>query len=281
MRPLAAGPRRARVWAAELATALLAASAAGVGPAAAEPESTCVTCHEVDIDASLARPVPEWRESVHAARLVSCDGCHGGDPRREDASGSMSPQAGFLPAPDSAQVADHCGICHDEIAESHVRGRFGVAIASGIRAPSCTTCHMQEGHRVRRASPEMLAAREACDGCPGVDDAAVVARLAALDEAEQDLRARMAVVEARGVELSDFDRELDEARRRFATSLHAFDDGQTREAAGVAAGRLASLAARLTELEREVAVRLRLGFWLVGSLAVLLAALLVGLRLSR
>ena len=58
-----------------------------------EDESTCVSCHDAEPDVELAASVPEWRESVHAEALVSCDACHGGDARLEDGDEVRIPPA--------------------------------------------------------------------------------------------------------------------------------------------------------------------------------------------
>jgi hypothetical protein len=196
--------------------------AGGVVSGDAGAESTCVTCHEVDIDARLALPVPEWRDSVHARSDVSCDACHGGDPRVEDADGSMSPQVGFEPAPRPGETVAHCGACHEEVAD-----RYRAALASGAAGNErgCAGCHLREGHRVREAGPEQLAPAPSCPECATPGFAAAREALLVLRGDRRAIVARVAEVERRGFELADQRALLDAAEREVARALHEFDPG--------------------------------------------------------
>jgi hypothetical protein len=256
--------------------ALLAAVASAAAAASAEEdgESTCVTCHEVEISEPLAVPVPEWSESVHALHLVSCDACHGGDPRLEDADASMSEEAGFLENPSWTEMADYCGVCHEAIAASYAVGRFGRAIEQGVRAPTCETCHMQDGHRILAAVPGEIVTRETCPGCPSVADPERCAGILEDVRAERtSLLARIDGVEARGIELSDFRRGVAQVHGAFENAVHEFDDESLDAARSLAVAQYRGLGEQVAAFDREAASRQRLGVGLLAALALLFAAL--------
>jgi hypothetical protein len=233
----------------------------------------------VDIDAMLAVPVPEWRASVHAEHRVSCDGCHGGDPRLEDADESMAEEAGFLRLPSWTEMSDHCGVCHEEIAESYTIGRFGRALGEGLRVATCATCHMQDGHRIVEASPGEIVTTASCPDCPSVaDPLAVVATLERVRDSELVLSLAMDDVEAKGIELSDFRADLREVHRNFTRALHEFDSEGIDAAASLAITQCEGVGEQVAVLDREADSRLRLGSGLLGSLALLFIALVASLR---
>lgn len=256
---------------------VLAAAAAAQGYE--EDESTCVTCHEAEIDEALAVPVPEWRDSVHAAHLVSCDACHGGDPRLEDGDDSMSEEAGFLEIPSWTEMADHCGVCHEAIAASFTVGRFGRGIEAGVRVATCATCHMQDGHRTVAARPEEIVTDETCPGCPSVGDPqSFMAILRSADEPEAELLGAIAVVEAKGIELTDFREGVGRVHDTFMRAVHEFDDEGLGAAQALAITQYDGLREQVAVLDREADGRRRLGVGMLAALALLFGALLVSLR---
>lgn len=261
-----------------LACTLLAVSSAGAA-AAEEDEGSCVTCHEVDIDEILAKPVPEWRESVHAAHWVSCDACHGGDPRIEDADESMSEEAGFMELPSWAEMADHCGMCHEAIAGAWLEGRFGEGLAAGQRVATCATCHMQDGHRIGEAKPAELVIDDSCPGCPPLSHtAAKVALLEEMERREKAVRETIAEVESLGVSLSDLRAELRDAHEGFQLSLHRFDDDAIERGRLDATAGYERLATRARDLEVRARGHRRLGFGMLAALALLFTSLWLAAR---
>lgn len=244
----------------------------------ADDESTCVTCHEVEPDEELAISVPEWRESVHALHAVSCDACHGGDPRIEDADESMSEEAGFLELPSWSEIADHCGVCHEEISETWQQGSFGRA-ARDTRVATCADCHMQDGHRILEAVPEELVTRESCPGCPTVTDpAAALAELREVQRAEQELALGMDVVLAKGIDTTDFRLGLEQVHAAFARTVHEFDDESLFAAKALALTQYRGLSEQVAQLDREADGRRRFGLGLLAALALLFAALFIRSR---
>ena len=88
----------------------------GVGSAVAAEETVCQQCH-AGLDSHLSEPVELWQTSVHADNGVSCHDCHGGDPTDFDMA--MSPDRGFIGAPEYEEVPKFCGRCHIGVKEDY------------------------------------------------------------------------------------------------------------------------------------------------------------------
>jgi hypothetical protein len=227
----------------------------------------------VEPDEALALPVPEWRDSVHAPHAVSCDACHGGDPRIEDGDESMSEEAGFLELPSWNEMDIHCGLCHEEIAETWQAGRFGRAMPER-RVATCADCHMQDGHRILAAIPEEIITSETCPGCPTLADAdAGLATLRAVADAERKLLTAMGVVEGKGIDMTDFRLGLEQVHGAFARTVHEFDDESLIAARALALTQYRGLGESVAALEVEADGRRRLGLALIAALALLFMAL--------
>ena len=94
------------------------------GWAAAEENNSCENCHRdpdfLVTNKQLYEYFQEWSGSIHRQEGVTCDDCHGGDPRapgKKQAHGegvsSSDPSSGIH----YKNVPDTCGTCHDEIWE--------------------------------------------------------------------------------------------------------------------------------------------------------------------
>ena len=122
----------------------LLAAAAGV-PAHA---NTCLSCHRtLPAPTAGARAYADWKDSVHARGGVTCDRCHGGDPR---AASAEAAHRGVRPPSDprsrvrAAAIPAMCGSCHTAQLAEFRRSRHSRVLqaAGGPReAPTCVTCH--------------------------------------------------------------------------------------------------------------------------------------------
>ncbi|MGA1874363.1 MAG: hypothetical protein ACMUIA_02015 [bacterium] len=76
---------------------------------ASRVENQCLACHK-GLPAHLALYPQEWTTSIHAARNISCENCHGGDP-----TSSNKPdigQKGYRGAPAKHEIPAFCDRCH-------------------------------------------------------------------------------------------------------------------------------------------------------------------------
>ncbi|MCX5889322.1 MAG: multiheme c-type cytochrome, partial [Deltaproteobacteria bacterium] len=61
-------------------------------------QNVCIDCHTSDLMKEDYREIPAaWRKSWHDHTGVSCQDCHGGDPK--DAARSLKPESGFVGVP--------------------------------------------------------------------------------------------------------------------------------------------------------------------------------------
>lgn len=135
--------------------------------------NACVHCHE-DLPGRLGSIVSlEWKESVHYANGVACDGCHGGDPavRREQFATldefknaahmardpkfltvQAQPEA-FVSRVRGREVSYFCGKCHALVKEKHLGSPHG-----NNGDPTCLYCHARgpDGHGTHRIVPAAL-----------------------------------------------------------------------------------------------------------------------------
>jgi hypothetical protein len=125
-------------------------------------ENTCITCHE-GLGGKHAEITADWAESVHEARGVGCVSCHGGDPTKESAEESMSPEAGYLGPLPKDQIPGLCGSCHTRVdlmrpfdlstdqLDQYWQSQHGQALLEGDpNVATCFDCH--DGHRVLKVS---------------------------------------------------------------------------------------------------------------------------------
>ena len=144
---------RSRILMAAAAAVLVALLA----PPARAVDNGCINCHQ-DLDEPLNTPVRKFSADIHAARGLSCQSCHGGDPTSMDMGEAMSPAKGFKAAPKNGlEVVTLCASCHsnaeymhgfdpalriDQLAEyrSSVHGKrlFG---AGDAKVATCISCH--------------------------------------------------------------------------------------------------------------------------------------------
>ena len=125
---------------------ILGASAPASKVAKKNLADTCGACHSnPDFLAKhkipFAKPVEAYRLSVHGrevakgnASAASCSDCHGS----HDILASQDPKARV----NRANVADTCGVCHNEVQVVYADSVHGLAVKRGSNdSPTCTDCH--------------------------------------------------------------------------------------------------------------------------------------------
>jgi len=129
-------------------------------------DTVCIECHAGQ-PGSLGAPVADWRTSIHSENGVSCHDCHGGDPT--DFAMAMSPEKGFLGAPEYTEVPAFCGRCHVGVSDAYQAGAHGQAIESG--GAQCVVCH--GNHAIQKANLDLIN-EEACSQCHTYERAALI-----------------------------------------------------------------------------------------------------------
>ncbi len=133
--------------------------------------SACVTCHEL-MGAELARPVKEWKGSIHQQNGISCDFCHGGDANvdvgnvrqlsaqefAEKQTRAMSISHGFVGKPAGKELFAICARCHRASVDRYANSIMGKAYLDKKGGPSCVACH----HAHHNTMPEVPRVCESC-----------------------------------------------------------------------------------------------------------------------
>ena len=145
-----------------------------------EKSDKCLTCHQAIGD----RPSELFANDVHRQRGISCAGCHGGDPGKEEMEDGMSKSAGFIGVPKGDEITAACATCHAnasvmvkkynsdlpqdqaELLSASVHGKLSTT--GKERIVQCTTCHGSHGI-VRVTNPRSpvypLNAPKTCASC--------------------------------------------------------------------------------------------------------------------
>lgn len=138
--------------------------------------NVCVGCH-TDRNPEI---VKEWSESRHREVGVTCEGCHGGDPRSEERA--MEKAAGFLGKLLPPQIPRACARCHsdpvrmrpynvrtDQYAQylTSVHGKQ-LKEKNDPNVATCASCHGSHGIRVKtdpRSTVYRTRVAETCAKC--------------------------------------------------------------------------------------------------------------------
>lgn len=80
---------------------------------AQEAQSTCIECHSL-LEDELKVPTDSFAIDVHNRPELGCVGCHGGDNTSDDMEVAMSPDKGFIGAPDALEIPKLCSRCHSD-----------------------------------------------------------------------------------------------------------------------------------------------------------------------
>jgi hypothetical protein len=139
---------------------------ASSGAARAEKtENSCVRCHsQLPSSSFVGARSHSWTGSVHQKHGVTCDRCHGGNPRaaeEKDAHagvlGSANPQSAVY----FKNIPSTCGRCHGAEFYKFTQSRHYRMLESTGKGPECVTCH---GSMVTSIlTPDTIAA--VCEQC--------------------------------------------------------------------------------------------------------------------
>lgn len=231
-------------------------------------DTVCIQCHSGQ-PGRLGAPVAEWRTSVHAQNSISCHDCHGGDPT--DFAMAMSPERGFIGAPEYAEVPDFCGRCHVGVAKEYKAGGHGLAVENG--GAQCVVCH--KNHAVNRANLDIIN-EETCTQCHSYERAALI-RLSLVEtdtlvsKVEQDLdrlyRLGFAVDEMKG--------SLFNQRNAFHRVFHDVDVDRVRQETAAVQAELGKIVSQIAEVDATLGKRklwgsVVIGFFLLAGVIFLL-----------
>jgi nitrate/TMAO reductase-like tetraheme cytochrome c subunit len=251
-----------------LTLASLAAFAALQPPVAAAtepPETVCIQCHGTLPD-KLGAPVKLWRTSIHAENGISCNACHGGDPK--DAADAMNRARGFLGAPKEIEVPAFCGRCHPGVMKDYLASAHGLKLGKG--GPTCITCH--SNHAVLKASLDLIN-EKSCTRCHSFERArAIRDAMLQTETTIIGIDKRIKGFQAQGVDTDRMGKGLFAIRNRFHTLFHDVNVTRVKSESTQINSELAKLDQELKRIEAARAERKLAGGFVIAG-ALLLAGL--------
>ena len=230
-----------------------------------QPETVCIQCHS-SLPDQLGAPVKLWRTSIHAENGISCNACHGGDPK--DAADAMNRAHGFLGAPKETDIPAFCGRCHPGVMKDYLTSAHGMALGKG--GPTCVTCH--GNHQVVKASLQLINEKN-CSRCHSFERARIIRD--AMQQTESTIvgiDARISGFQAEGVDTERLGKGLFAIRNRFHTLFHEVNAALVKKESTQINSELAKLDLDLKVIEDTRAKRKAAGGIAVGF--VLLMAFL-------
>jgi len=183
-------------------------------------ENRCISCHASDrMKPEFKDIVEAWQASWHAKNRISCENCHGGDPK--DASMAMSRQRGFVGNPKHKDVPPFCGKCHIGIMNNFLESGHGKALSAGKKAPDCSTCH--GSHNIQKASIDIIS-EQLCTKCHSYDRAKIMkVALFLIEKRVSQLEQRLAELKQAGIYPEADEKTLFSTQAEFRTLFHTVD----------------------------------------------------------
>ncbi len=139
----------------------------------------CITCH-LDVEEI---PADFFKEDVHLKEGLSCAGCHGGDPTKDDEELAKGPGTGFIGVPSRAEIPQFCGKCHSDPAfmrtynpriHSDQEAQYATSVhgkrlkEGDTKVAECASCHTAHGilpASDSRSSVNALNVPQTCANC--------------------------------------------------------------------------------------------------------------------
>lgn len=236
----------------------------------AQTGNACIQCHG-SLEGRLGEPVKLWKGSVHAENGVTCNECHGGDPR--DAANAMSPARGFIGIPKDRDIPGVCGRCHVGVKKDYLASAHGRALEKG--GPTCVTCH--GNHAVKKASLDLIN-ETGCSRCHSYEKAGELKNaMAKTEDMIVTTDNRINNFKKEGVDTEIMEKSLFSARNQFHALSHELDVRKVQDESARITGQLRKLDSSLEEIKAEHQKRRITGAIAVG-LALLAALFLYLLR---
>ncbi len=215
-------------------------------------QNLCISCHASETMKPEYQPIVEaWQASWHAQNNISCQSCHGGDPK--DPALSMSRQRGFLGVPTALAVPEFCGKCHIGILNNYLDSGHGKALKGSRKAPNCVTCH--GSHNIQKASIGIIN-EQLCTKCHSYERAKVMKQALFLTEKRiGELDDRILELKRQGFFADADQKALFSTQAEFRTLFHTVDVNLVKEKTGEVSANLDRIDAHVKAAVRELGFR--------------------------
>lgn len=183
-------------------------------------ENRCISCHaSQSMKPELQEITDAWQASWHAQNKISCEHCHGGDPR--DASMAMSHERGFVGKPKDREVPAFCGKCHIGILNNYLESGHGKALMAGKKGPNCVVCH--GSHNIQKGSIDTIN-EQLCSKCHSYERAKIMkVALFATETRITRLEQRLRELKREGIYPGTDEKSLFNTQAEFRTLFHTVD----------------------------------------------------------
>ncbi len=215
-------------------------------------QNVCLDCHTSELVKSEYQAIPgEWRKSWHYQNGVSCQDCHGGDPK--DAARSMTPESGFVGVPKPREVPEFCGKCHIGIMENYLESGHGKALKATGRGPNCVLCH--GSHNVQKATLNIIN-EKLCGVCHKYDRAKdMKASLLLTEQKINDIDHHLKTLKAGLIATENEDKVLFQTQAEYRTLFHTVDVNLVKDRTAEFTKKLAALNEQVQQGFRELRFR--------------------------
>ena len=119
--------------------------------ASASTGNSCIDCHRKASfqvrNKKLYSYFQDWKQSIHREEGVSCDDCHGGNPKKKDKSRAHGGKIGGTKESrllNYKNIPKVCGQCHGEIYQGYLKSnhyKYLITRKMELQGPNCVTCH--------------------------------------------------------------------------------------------------------------------------------------------
>lgn len=183
-------------------------------------ENVCIGCHASErMRPAFRNIVDEWKMSWHAQNNISCQDCHGGDPK--DAALAMSRKRGFVGTPGYREVPEFCGKCHIGILKNYREGGHGKALKSTGRGPHCVVCH--GSHNIQKANIDTIN-EQRCTKCHSYERAKIMKQALFLVEKKLgEIEMNLKTLKSAGIYAGDEEKALFSTQAEYRTLFHTVD----------------------------------------------------------
>jgi hypothetical protein len=227
-------------------------------------ENVCISCHASQKMKPAFQEITEaWQASWHAQNRISCEQCHGGDPK--DAAMAMSPARGFVGTPKDKDVPEFCGKCHIGILNNFLESGHGKALKAGKKAPHCVVCH--GSHNIQKANIDIIS-EQLCTKCHSYERAKIMKiALFVIEKKISQLEQRLRELKREGVYPGADEKSLFSTQAEFRTLFHSVDVNLVRDRTDEFMSRLDQIDKNIQETYRKLRFRKNFSAFLMMAFA--------------
>lgn len=227
-------------------------------------ENVCISCHASQkMKPEFLEITEAWQASWHAQNKISCEDCHGGDPK--DIALAMSSERGFVGVPKAKDIPEFCGKCHIGILGNFLESGHGKSLKAGKKAPTCVVCH--GSHNIQKASIDIIS-EQLCTKCHSYERAkSMKVALFVIEKRISQLEQRLQELQREGIYPGADERSLFSTQAEFRTLFHTVDVNLVRDRTNEFTAKLDQIDKHIQETYQKLRFRRNFSAFLMLSFA--------------